>query len=170
MSVGKFCHFTSTWRTFDETLLNEERFIDLFHRTRVFTNSSGNGAQTNRSALELVDDGGEYLVVNLVKTKLVNVQRFERHVSNWQVNGAVALHLCKVTHTPQQRIGNTGSATTTPCYLACCIEIAWNAQQLGRTENDFGQHIGIIIFKMQVNAETGTERCCQESATSGGTY
>ena len=40
----------------------------------------------------------------------------------------------------------------------------------GRTTDNAAQHIIIVIFQMQVDTETGTQRSCQQTATRGDVY
>ena len=100
------CH-ASTRRALDEAFHDEEWLIDFFYGARVLAYGCGNGRYTNRSATELVDDGEKYLVVYLVKSVTVDIQCPERHTGNVRGYGAVALHLCKVTDSAEQGVGDT---------------------------------------------------------------
>ena len=73
MLVGKGCYHASTWCALDESLHYEVRFVYLFYSSCIFANGSTDGRQSNRTTLELIDDGEENLVVYLVKTILVDV-------------------------------------------------------------------------------------------------
>ena len=77
MAIGKLCYFASARGALDEAFLDEERLIHFFHGACIFAYGGGNGAQSDGTALELVDDGGQYLVVYLVKPEAVDVERFE---------------------------------------------------------------------------------------------
>src|SRR5213078_2210074 len=44
-------------RAGEEALLHEERLVHLLERARVLAHGGGDGRETNRSALELLDDG-----------------------------------------------------------------------------------------------------------------
>lgn len=81
MLVGKRrCHSASR-RALDETLHDEERLVNLLYGATILAYCRGNGAYAYRTATELVDDGGENLVVNLVQAILVDVERLERHLA-----------------------------------------------------------------------------------------
>ena len=117
MLVGQFCDFASSRGALEETLLDEERLIYLLHCTSLFAHRCGDGVDTHRSTLELVDDGGENLVVDFVKTILVDIECFERYLSDLGVNTAVTLHLCEIANTTKECIRNTRCTTTAACYL-----------------------------------------------------
>ena len=51
--------------------------------------------------MELVDDGEQQLVVNLVEAILVDVECLECIACNLSVDGAIALDLSEVTHASQ---------------------------------------------------------------------
>ena len=108
MTIGKFCHHTSPGSTLDKALHDEERLIDLLHRTGILTDCRGNGGDTHRTTPELIDDGQQDAVVYLVQSILVNIQCRQGDLRNLRIDTTSALHLCEVTDTPQQRIGNTG--------------------------------------------------------------
>ena len=111
MLIGQFGSHTSTWGTLDETFHDEERLIDILDGTSILANGRSDGVETDRTTLELIDNGEQDLVVNLIKTILVDIKGFERHMGYLQVDASVTLHLRKVAHTTQQRIGNTGRST-----------------------------------------------------------
>ena len=99
MLVSQFGDFTATRRTLQEAFLNQERFIDFFHRTRVFTESRGNGGQAHRPSVELIDDGRENLVVDFIQTISVDVQGLEGITGNLDIDASIAFHLGKVADT-----------------------------------------------------------------------
>ena len=74
MVIGQFCDHTTTGRPLDEALHNEEGLIDLFDSTCILADGCGDSGDAHRTALELVDDGQQDLVVNLVQTVFVDVQ------------------------------------------------------------------------------------------------
>ena len=81
MLVGKRrCH-SASWRTLDEALHDEERLINLLYGAAILAYCRGNGAYAYRTATELVDDGGENLIINLIQAILVDVERLERQLA-----------------------------------------------------------------------------------------
>ena len=73
MLVGKRrCHSASR-RALDETLHDEERLVNLLYGAAILAYCRGNGAYAYWATTELVDDGGENLVVYLIQAILVDV-------------------------------------------------------------------------------------------------
>ena len=74
MLIGERSDHASALCALDETLHDEIRLVDFLNSTRVLANGGGNGAYAYWSATELVDDGEQNFVVNLVKSILVDVE------------------------------------------------------------------------------------------------
>src|SRR5690554_1613153 len=111
MEVSQVGSLPSAGCAFDKSLLDKERLIDLFNGSGIIAHSCGNGGDTHGTAVELIDDGEQYLVVNLIKPVPVNVECFERVGGDLFIYLPVSLHLCEVTHTAQQCIGDTWCTT-----------------------------------------------------------
>ena len=101
MIVGKLGGHSASWRTLDEALHDEEWLVNLLYGAAIFADSRGNGAYAHRTSTELVDDGGENLVVYPVQAILVDVQCLKRHLGNLEGDGSVALHLGEITYSSQ---------------------------------------------------------------------
>ena len=76
MPVGKGCGFPAPWSPDDESLLDEERLIDLFERTLVLPNCRRYGVGSDRSTVELCDYGPENLVVNGRKLEKIQLPAY----------------------------------------------------------------------------------------------
>ena len=105
MLVSERCDHASALRSLDESLHDEIRLVHFLDGAGVLADSGGYGADAYRTSVELVNDGQQYLVVNLVKTILVDVERRERQPCYVAVDASVAFHLRKVAHTAQQGVG-----------------------------------------------------------------
>lgn len=77
MCKGKVRSLPATGRAVDEPFLYKIRFIYLLNRTRVLPYCCSDGSETHRTALELVNNGIQYLVVNGIETALVDIQSIE---------------------------------------------------------------------------------------------
>ena len=110
MDVCRLRHLSATRCAFEEALLDEERLIHLLQRAGVLADGRGDGSEAHGAALELVDDGGENFVVNLVQSVAVDVERLEGIAGNLHVDASVALDLCEVAHAAQQGVGDTRCA------------------------------------------------------------
>ena len=60
MLVGQIRNLTAARSTLQEALLYQERLIDILNGAGIFTQCSSNCADAHRTALELVNDGGQY--------------------------------------------------------------------------------------------------------------
>ena len=74
MAVSQFGDHTPSGGALDEAFHDEKGLIDLLNGACILAHSGGNRRDTHRTALELVDDGEQDLVVDLVETILVDVQ------------------------------------------------------------------------------------------------
>ena len=119
MLVGEVCDLSASWGALYESLFYEVRLIHLLHSSSIFAKSGSDGGKSHRSAFELVDDGGENLVVDFIKTIFVDIQSFEREPGNLGVDTSIAFHLCEVAHATQQCIRNSRSATAAQGNLQC---------------------------------------------------
>ena len=170
MLVGKRrCHSASR-RALDETLHDEERLVNLLYGAAILAYCRGNGAYAYRTATELVDDGGENLVVNLVQAILIDVERLERHLGNIVSDGSVALYLGEITHSSQQGIGDTrGSARTAGDFHSRLI-LYRHLQEHRTSLDNLLKRSRVVIFEMQIDSETSTQRSCKQTASRCCSY
>ena len=71
--VGELGGFAATGGAHKVAFLDEEWLIYFFYRASVVGNGGGYRVQSDGAAFELLDDGGEYPDVHLVKSVTVNV-------------------------------------------------------------------------------------------------
>ena len=112
MLIRQISALATARRAHDEAFLDEERLTDLLDGAGVLAHRRGDGVDTHRAALELIDDGREDLVVHVVKAVLVHVEGLQADAGNVDGDGTVALDLGEVADTAQQQVGNTRRATT----------------------------------------------------------
>ena len=94
--------------TFDESFLDEVRLIDILDGTGIFAHGGSDGVESDRSAAELIDDGGEEFVIYLIETESVDIQRLEGVLGDVEIDSTVAFNLGEVAHASQEGVGNTG--------------------------------------------------------------
>ena len=169
MFIGKFGHFTSTGSTLHKSFFYQERFVNFFNGSRIFSQSRSNGSDTYRTTFKLVYNGAKYLVVYLIQTVFIDIQCFQCKLGDLCIDRAGAFHLRKVTYPTEQCIGNTRRSTTTGSNLRCCTYRTRHIQYGCRTTDDIAQNIVIIVLQMKINAKTCTKRSCQQTATGGCT-
>ena len=165
--IGQLGHLASPRSAFDEALLDEEGLVHLLDGAAVLSDGRGNRVDAHRPALELVDDGKQYLVVYLVQSITVDIECLQGIAGDVQVNPAVASHLGKVAHAPQQGIGDTWRAAAASCNLMRRRLFDGQPQDACRTGDDVLEGVGVVVFQMQVDAEPGTQGCREQTATGG---
>ena len=165
MLVGKRrCH-SSSRRALDETLHDEERLVNLLYGAAILAYCRGNGAYAYRTATELVDDGGENLIIYLVQAILVDVECLERHLGNIVSDGSVALYLGKITHSSEQRIGDTRGSARTAGDFHCRLILYRYLQEHRTSLDNLLKRSRVVIFQMQIDSETGTQWGCKQTAS-----
>ena len=158
MAVGEFRSFTATGGALDEALLDEVGFVNVLYRTGIFAHGRSDGIEAHGSAAELIDDGEQQLVINLVETEGVDIEGLQGILSDIEVDTAVTLDLGEVAHTTQQGVGDTRRTTTAAGYLAGSFLVDLHTQQTCRAAHDPRKDIGIVVLKMAVDTKAGTER------------
>ena len=125
MPVGQFGHFPTPRCPDYKTFFDEEWLIDFLESTLVLPHRRGNGVCSHRSALELRDDGLEYLVVYGIQSPLVYVQGIQGVTRYLEVNHPIAYNLGKIPYPAQKRIGYTWSTPASEGNLVCslCVDI-----------------------------------------------
>ena len=88
---------------------------------------------------------------------------------NGGIDFAGALHLGKIAHTAQQRVGDTRGATATQGNFARGILFDGHAEQVRRTLHNVLQHLVAVVFQVAIDAKAGTQRRGEQSASCGGT-
>lgn len=104
--IGKVGDFASAWRAHEETLLDEVGFVNLLNGADVFAKSRGDSANADGTAMELVDEREQNLVVDFVQSVAVDVERFECVVGDVGIDVSVTLDLGEVAHAPKQGVGD----------------------------------------------------------------
>ena len=102
--VSQIGTFAATGRAHNETFLDKERLANLLDGAGVLAYRRGDGVHADRAALELVDDGGENLVVHVVEAMLVHVEGLQADAGDVDGDGAVALYLGEVADATQQKV------------------------------------------------------------------
>ena len=56
VGVGKRCNLAAAGGALDEAFLDEERLVDFLHGFCILAEGGGDGGESNRAAVELVDN------------------------------------------------------------------------------------------------------------------
>src|SRR5437879_5944971 len=74
MPVRACCGAPAARRPGEEALLHEERLVHLFECAGILADRRGDGGQSHRAALELLDDGLQDPTVHVVEAELHHVE------------------------------------------------------------------------------------------------
>ena len=167
---GKFrCH-SSARSAVDKSGFDQERLVDLLDRSGVFADGRGDGVQSYGTAAELFDDRSEDLVVHLIESARVDIERRESDLCDFEVDVPFALDHGEVAHSAQQRVGDSGRAARAERHLVRRVVVDRDVQNARRAFDDAGQHRGVVIFQMALDAEARPQGRGQQAAACGGAY
>ena len=96
MSVSQFGHFPAARSSFQESLLDKERFVDLLDGAGIFADSRSDCSEPDGAPLEFIYDCEENPVVDFIEAISVDVESFECVASDSDVDSSGALHHCKI--------------------------------------------------------------------------
>ena len=122
-----------------EAGLDQVGLVDVFQGVFFFAKGRGQGAQTHRPAVILLQDGEQDLPVDAVQAQLVDVQEGEGGVGGGLIDAAVALNLGVVPHPFQQPVGNAGGAPGAPGDFPGAVRLDVDLQHPGGPADDVGQ-------------------------------
>ena len=81
-----------------------------------------------------------------------------------------ALDHGEVAHPAQQRVGDSGRAARAERHLVRRVVVDRDVQNARRAFDDAGQHRGVVIFQMALDAEARPQGRGQQAAACGGAY
>ena len=73
MLIGEFRHLTSAGSTLQESLFDQERFVDLLNRSGIFAQCSGNSRKPHGTTLKFINNSTENLVVYLIQSVFIDI-------------------------------------------------------------------------------------------------
>src|SRR4051794_36471423 len=94
----------------EESVLDEERLVDFLERARILADSSGDSAHSDRSAVELLDDGLEDARVHVVEPELIDLEKLQCIGGDFSIDLPAGPHLGEVADSSQQSIGDARGA------------------------------------------------------------
>ena len=166
--VGQRRRLAAAGRALEEALLDQERLVDLLDRPGLFAHGRGHGVQTHGTAVEFLDDRSENLVVHLVQSARVDVQRREGDARDFQVDVPFALDHCEVAHAAQQGVGDTRRAARTQGHFVGRVVVDRDVEDARRASHDAREHRGVVVFEVALDAETRPEGRSQQAAARCG--
>jgi hypothetical protein len=110
--------------TDDEAFLQQIRLDDVFEGFCIFRQTCGNCADPGWTTTVLLDDGLEKSAIETVEPQLVDAFTRQRLIRNVGLDTTVGTHFGKITHAPQQTVGDPwrSSATSGDRFRALGID------------------------------------------------
>ena len=99
MLISQLRNFSSAWSPLQKTFLYQEWLVYFFQRSGILPKCRSNRCQSYRTSLELINNGTKYLIVYLIQSVTVNIQRFQCISSYFHINPSGTFHLSKITYT-----------------------------------------------------------------------
>src|SRR3982751_2624420 len=87
---------TPARRTLQKSVLDEERLVDFLERARILADRGGDGADADRPAVELLDDGLEDARVHVVESELIDLEELQRVGGDFAIDYSARAYLGEV--------------------------------------------------------------------------
>src|SRR5262245_24108692 len=154
-------------RALKETVLHQERLVDLLDRVRILADRRTDRVQPDGTAIELLDDRLENACIHVVEAEHVHVEQLERLVGDWLRDDALVLHLSEVAYTSQQTVGNAGRSARAPSNLRCAVAVDLDLHHVGRPTHDQLEILSRIEVQTLLDAETRSHRRREHAESRG---
>ncbi len=157
-------------RALQEPQLQQVRLVHVHDGVRLLADGGGDGVQTHRPAAELLDDGAQHLVVQLVQPQMIDFeprQRLQRRLLGYH---AVALHLRVVPHPAQQSIRHARGAAGSSGDLPYAVVLRHDIEQPGGALDDGGDGVLVVEIEAVHRAEAVAQRCAEHGEAGGGPH
>src|SRR3954452_15809734 len=110
MNVGLRRRHAPAGGALDEALLEQIRLVDVLEGVLLLGDDYCKGAETDRAAVELLDDGAEDRAVEAVEALVVYLQQLEGLRGRDRIDRSGVADLGEVPHAPEQAVGHTRGA------------------------------------------------------------
>src|SRR5262245_60522209 len=167
VSIRRRRRHAPTRRALKETMLHQERLVDLFDRVRILADCRTDRVQADGTAIELLDDRLENACIHVVKPEHVHVEQFERLVGDRLRDDALVLHLSEVADTSQQTVGDARRSTRAPSNLRCAVAVDLDLHHVGRPPHDQLEILSRIEVQTLLDAETRSHRRREHAESRG---
>ena len=108
---------TSARGPVDKTAFHQIRFIDIFDRSRVFSNRGSKCVKTHRTAIEFGNHGQKNVSISEIQSFLIDIQKSKRLIDDVFCYIPVRLHLGIISDTPQDPVCDTWCSSGTIAYF-----------------------------------------------------
>ena len=137
----------TTWRSHEQSLLDEERFVDVFNCFFGFANAYGQGAKPNRAATELLTQVGKHGAVDFVESEVVDAKHRKALVCSCFVDTAIATNLGEVTNSTKKAISDTRRAAGASSDLGSTAVVDTDTENAASARHDRLQFVGVVVIE-----------------------
>ena len=141
-----------------QTLLDEERLVDVLDRLGLLTDRDGQRRQPDRTAAELLAQGAEDRPVDLVQTTVVDAEHGQALARRRGVDRAVTAHLGEVADPAQQAVGDARRATRPAGDLPGPVGVDLHVEDAGRPGHDRLELGRVVVVEPGDEAEAVAQR------------
>ena len=131
--------------------------------SRVFTDGDGKGIQSDRTAVEFVDENFQQPLVHFIKALGIDLDHRQRGVGDFSVDMAGATDLGEVANPAEQCIGDPGSSSRPRGNFERTCTFDRNFQQARRTFDDLSQFVVSVIIEAIGQPETRSKWSSQHA-------
>src|SRR5438874_2035727 len=110
MQVGSARGHAPARGAHQESLLDQERLGDVLERAALLAERRRKTIDTDRAAVEALDDRREELAVQGVEPQPIHLEQVERGVRDRFLDAPVGAHLRVIAHPPQQAVADARRA------------------------------------------------------------
>src|SRR5215207_824660 len=157
-----------SWRSLEQTLLEEEGLVDVFHGLGLLGHRDGERAEADRLTRERLAQRGEDRPVHLVEPALVDLEQGEGGAGRRCAHGAVAAHFGVVAHALEETVGDTRCAAGSAGDLPCALRLERYSEDAGGALEDRDQILGLVVVEAGDESEAVAQRARDEPGAGRG--
>ncbi len=151
----------------EESLLDEIGFMDDLQGLSLLTDRHRQAVQSDRSAVELLDQCQQEAPVHLVQSPVVDSQHLEGLLGHRACDHTIPPYLGHVTGPAEKPVGNAGSAATPAGEFSRALSIKRHVEHPRRTLHDPCQLFRRVEIKAGGKTESGPEGAGEHSGPRG---
>ena len=155
-------------RAVEHADLHEIGLVHLFDGVLFFAEGRGEGADTDRAAIVLVEEGEKKVAVHFVEAVFIHAEHAQRVLSDFAGDAAVGADFGKIAGAAEQTVGDTRRATAAAGDFHGAAFIHLDVQDFGGAMKNDEQVFGLVEIEAMDDAEAGAQGRGDESGAGGG--